>query len=258
MRQALIVYVHENAREAQVVCQLRSSRCPAFAHPDVRYHAKVIITAGAMLFDLDGVLVDSTPAVTRVWEKWAIAHGFDPEKTVREAHGRPSIETIRELLPDADHEAENRDVERQEIEDLEGVVPLPGAVELLTSLPLDRWAIVTSCTKDLAEVRIRAAGLPLPRTIVTSSDITNGKPHPEPYLKGAAALGFPPTGCIVVEDVPAGIRSGKAAGARVIAVRTTATDDELTASGADCIVDDCRAIRTTGTGTCGVLRVSLV
>jgi sugar-phosphatase len=211
-----------------------------------------------MLFDLDGVLVDSTPAVTRVWEKWAVAHGFDPEKTVREAHGRPSIETIRELLPDANHEAENRDVERQEIADLEGVIPLPGAVDLLTSLPLDRWAIVTSCTKDLAEVRIRAAGLPLPRTIVTSSDITNGKPHPEPYLKGATALGFPPAGCIVVEDVPAGIRSGKAAGARVIAVRTTATDDELTASGADWIVDDCRAIRTTGRGTCGVLRVSLV
>ena len=211
-----------------------------------------------MLFDLDGVLVDSTPAVARVWEKWAIAHGFDPGKTVREAHGRPSIETIRELLPDADHEAENRQVERQEIEDLEGVVPLPGAVELLTSLPLDRWAIVTSCTRDLAEVRIRAAGLPLPRTIVTSSDITKGKPHPEPYLKGAAALGVPSADCLVVEDVPAGIRSGKGAGARVIAVRTTATDAELTASGADWIVNNCRGITTTGSAVCGVLRVSFI
>jgi len=217
-----------------------------------------MLTASAMLFDLDGVLVDSTPAVTRVWEKWAIAHGFDPEKTVREAHGRPSIETIRELLPDADHEAENRQVERQEIEDLEGVVPLPGAVELLTSLPLDRWAIVTSCTRDLAEVRIRAAGLPLPRTIVTSSDITKGKPHPEPYLKGAAALGVPSADCLVVEDVPAGIRSGKGAGARVIAVRTTATDAELTASGADWIVNNCRGITTTGSAVCGVLRVSFI
>jgi len=217
-----------------------------------------MLTASAMLFDLDGVLVDSTPAVTRVWEKWAIAHGFDPGKTVREAHGRPSIETIRELLPDADHEAENRQVERQEIEDLEGVVPLPGAVELLTSLPLDRWAIVTSCTRDLAEVRIRAAGLPLPRTIVTSSDITKGKPHPEPYLKGAAALGVPSADCLVVEDVPAGIRSGKGAGARVIAVRTTATDAELTASGADWIVNNCRGITTTGSAVCGVLRVSFI
>ena len=217
-----------------------------------------MLTASAMLFDLDGVLVDSTPAVARVWEKWAIAHGFDPGKTVREAHGRPSIETIRELLPDADHEAENRQVERQEIEDLEGVVPLPGAVELLTSLPLDRWAIVTSCTRDLAEVRIRAAGLPLPRTIVTSSDITKGKPHPEPYLKGAAALGVPSADCLVVEDVPAGIRSGKGAGARVIAVRTTATDAELTASGADWIVNNCRGITTTGSAVCGVLRVSFI
>jgi sugar-phosphatase len=211
-----------------------------------------------MLFDLDGVLVDSTPAISRVWTKWCLARGFDPEKTVREAHGRPSIDTIRELLPDADHEAENRVLERGEIEDLEGVVPLPGALELLTSLPTDRWTIVTSCTKELAEVRIRAAGLPIPATLVTSSDITNGKPDPEPYLRGASALSFPPAGCLVIEDVPAGIRSGKAAGARVIAVRTTETDAALTAAGADWIVDDCRAIATTGSGICGVLRVSLI
>jgi sugar-phosphatase len=218
----------------------------------------VIVTASAMLFDLDGVLVDSTPAISRVWTKWCLARGFDPEKTVREAHGRPSIDTIRELLPDADHEAENRVLERGEIEDLEGVVPLPGALELLTSLPADRWTIVTSCTKELAEVRIRAAGLPIPPKLVTSSDITNGKPDPEPYLKGASALGFPSSDCLVVEDVPAGIRSGKAAGARVIAVRTTETDAELTAAGADWIVDDCRAITTTRSGICGVLRVSLI
>jgi len=218
----------------------------------------VIITARAMLFDLDGVLVDSTPAISRVWTKWCLARGFDPEKTVREAHGRPSIDTIRELLPNADHEAENRVIELGEIEDLDGVVLLPGALGLVTSLPPDRWTIVTSCTKQLAEVRIRAAGLPIPPTLVTSSDITNGKPDPEPYLKGAAALGFPPADCLVVEDVPAGIRSGKAAGARVIAVRTTAPDCELTASGADWIIDDCRGITTNGTAVCGVLRVSFI
>jgi sugar-phosphatase len=218
----------------------------------------VIITTSAILFDLDGVLVDSTPAISRVWTKWCLARGFDPQKTVREAHGRPSIETVRELLPDADAEAENREIERGEIEDLEGVVALPGAIGLLTSLPADRWTIVTSCTKELAEVRIRAAGLPLPPTMVTSSEITNGKPDPEPYLKGAAKLGVSPADCIVVEDVPAGIRSGKAAGARVIAVRTTATDAELTAAGADWIVDDCRGITTTGSAVCGVLRVSLI
>jgi sugar-phosphatase len=217
----------------------------------------VIITASAMLFDLDGVLVDSTPAIRRVWTKWCIARGFDPEKTVREAHGRPSIDTIRELLPDADHEAENRVIELGEIGDLAGVVPLPGALELLTGLPLDRWTIVTSCTKELAEVRIRAAGLPIPPTLVTSSDIVNGKPHPEPYRKGATALGFSAADCLVVEDVPAGIRSAKAAGARVIAVRTTATEAELTAEKPDWIVDSCAAISARFDPTPKLLRLSL-
>jgi sugar-phosphatase len=192
-----------------------------------------------VLFDLDGVLVDSTPAVARVWAWWAREHGFDPDETVRVAHGRPSIATIRELLPDADHEAENREVERREIEDVEGVIPLPGALELLQALPLDRWAIVTSCTKRLAYVRIRAAGLPEPKYIVTSDDITHGKPDPEPYLKGALALAFAPSDCIVIEDAPAGIRAGKAAGTRVVALQTTERDELLLAARADYIVRDC-------------------
>ncbi|HEY4901746.1 MAG TPA: HAD family hydrolase [Terriglobales bacterium] len=215
------------------------------------------ITASAMLFDLDGVLIDSTPAVARVWTQWAIEHGFEPEKTVREAHGRPSIESIRELLPDADYLAENREVERREIEDTEGVVPLPGALELLTSLPPHRWAIVTSCTRPLAEVRIRAAGLPVPPTMITSSEITNGKPHPEPYIKGARTLGFAPADCIVVEDVPAGIRSGKAAGARVIALRTTLPDTDLIAAGADWLLDNCSDICAEEDVRLGALRITL-
>ena len=216
-----------------------------------------VITASAMLFDLDGVLIDSTPAVARVWTRWALEHGFEPEKTVREAHGRPSIESIRELLPGADYEAENMDMERREIEDLDGVVPLPGAIELLTSLPPHRWAIVTSCTRPLAEVRIRATGLPVPPTIITSSDITNGKPHPEPYIKGATALGFPPADCVVVEDVPAGIRSGKAAGARVISLRTTAPDADLVAAGADWLVENCSCISAKENVQAGVLSLTL-
>src|SRR5271169_4554055 len=216
-----------------------------------------VITASGMLFDLDGVLIDSTPAVARVWTQWAIEHGFEPEKTVREAHGRPSIESIRELLPDADHELENREVERQEIEDTGGVVPLPGALELLTSLPPDRWAIVTSCTRPLAEVRIRTAGLPVPPTMITSSDITDGKPHPEPYTKGARTLGFAPSDCVVVEDVPAGIRSGKAAGARVIGLRTTATEAELRFASPDWILDNCAAISPSFDPAFGLLRFSI-
>ena len=180
------------------------------------------ISCRALLFDLDGVLIDSTPAVTRVWSRWAIAHGFDPDEVVHRAHGRPSVATIRDYLPHADHEAENLKVESGEIQDLEGVVTLPGARELLSALPPDRWTIVTSCTRPLAEVRLRAAGLPIPERLLTCDDVINGKPDPEPYLKGASLLGVAATDCVVVEDVPAGIRAGKAAGARVIACRTTA------------------------------------
>jgi mannitol-1-/sugar-/sorbitol-6-phosphatase len=201
------------------------------------------IHCAALLFDLDGVLIHSTPAVARVWRRWAIEHGFNPEEVVTRAHGRPSLTTVREYLPNANHEAENREVERREIEDLEGVVPLPGALDLLASLPPDRWTIVTSCTRPLAEVRIRAAGLPLPAKLITSNDITHGKPHPEPYLKGASILGFPVAECMVVEDVPAGVRSGKAAGARVIAFKTTVRESELREAGADWISNNCADLR---------------
>jgi sugar-phosphatase len=201
------------------------------------------IHCAALLFDMDGVLIDSTPAVARVWRRWAIEHGFNPEEVVASAHGRPSLTTVREYLPNADHAAENREVERREIEDLEGVVPLPGALALLASLPDDRWTIVTSCTRPLAEVRIRAAGLPLPKNLITSNDITHGKPHPEPYLKGASILGFSPADCIVLEDAPAGVRSGKAAGAKVIAFKTTVTEPALQEVGADWILNHCADIR---------------
>lgn len=205
------------------------------------------LQCAALLFDMDGVLIDSTPAVDRVWRAWAIEHGFDPDEAVARAHGRPSLTTVREYLPHADHEAENREVERREIEDLEGVVPLPGVLALLASLPEDRWTIVTSCTRRLAEVRIRAAGLPLPKKMITSNDIIHGKPHPDPYLKGASILGFPPAECIVLEDAPAGVRSGKAAGARVIALRTTASDSALREAGANWIVNNCADVQATAT-----------
>jgi mannitol-1-/sugar-/sorbitol-6-phosphatase len=196
------------------------------------------IVCRAVLFDLDGVLVDSTPAVARVWAKWAAKHGFVADDVVRQAHGRPSIATIRDLLPHADHDAENREVERGEIEDVEGVIPLPGALELLQAIPQDRWAIATSCTRRLAEVRIRAAGLPMPKHMITSTDVERGKPDPEPYRKAAKILGFAPADCIVVEDAPVGIRAGKAAGAQVFALRTTAPDTDLVESGADWIAND--------------------
>lgn len=195
-----------------------------------------------MLFDMDGVLVDSTPAVERVWSRWALAHGFVPDEIVRKAHGRPSIATIRELLPDGDHEAENREVERLEIEDIADVVALPGAIHLLGAMSSQRWAIVTSATRALAEVRLRAAALPVPLSLVTASDLERGKPDPAPYLKGAEELRIPPTDCVVVEDAPPGVRSGKAAGARVLGVRTTSSDAELLSAGADWVADNLAAI----------------
>lgn len=201
------------------------------------------ISCAALLFDMDGVLVDSTPAVARVWARWAARHGFDAAEVVHRAHGRPSITTVREYLPNGDHLAENREIERDEICDLDGIVPLPGALQLLSALPRGRWTIVTSCSRRLAEVRLKTSGLPRPEVFVTSSDIQNGKPAPDPYLKGAEALGFAPQDCVVVEDAPAGVRSGKAAGARVIALRTTMTERELWDAGADWLVRDCSSIR---------------
>src|SRR6267143_2627674 len=208
------------------------------------------IQCRGLLFDMDGVLVDSTAAVARVWAVWAREHALDPETVVKIAHGRPSISTIRELLPHGNHEAEDREVERLEIEDVEGIVALPGAAELLRTLPATRYAIVTSATRPLAEVRLRAAGLHVPENLVTARDVQRGKPNPDPYLMGARNLGVAPAECVVIEDAPSGIRAGRAAGARVVALRTTASDAQLQDAGADWVVDDCAElfVETTGPG----------
>jgi len=197
------------------------------------------INCSALLFDMDGVLIHSTLAVARVWKQWALERGFDPDAVAAMAQGRPSLTTVRELLPNSDHLAENREVERREMEDLDGVIAAPGSRQLLARLPDHLWALVTSSTKPLTEVRLRAAGLPLPKLLITSNDIVHGKPHPEPFIKGAALVGFSPQQCIVIEDTPAGIRAGKAAGARVLALRTTMPDSELRAASPDWVTDDC-------------------
>jgi sugar-phosphatase len=200
------------------------------------------INCRALLFDMDGVLIDSTRAVARIWKQWAIEHGFDPEPVAFRAQGRPSITTIRELLPGADHLAENQEIERREMVDLAGVTAWPGARQILDHLPEQLWALVTSSTKPLTEVRLRAAGLPLPHFLVTGSDVVHGKPHPEPFSKGAALLGFSAEHCIVIEDTPAGIQAGKAAGARVLAFRTTMPESQLRAAGPDWITDNCSSL----------------
>lgn len=177
---------------------------------------------------MDGVLVNSGTAVERVWHRWALAHNLDPVYVIEHAHGRRSAETLRVVAPELEADKENLKVEQMEIEDKEGIVAVPGAIELLSSLPQDRFTIVTSATPALAFARLQHVGVPIPDRFISADDVMNGKPSPEPYLKGAALLGFAAADCLVFEDTPAGIRSAKAAGMRVIALQTTYPAEELT------------------------------
>jgi sugar-phosphatase len=189
---------------------------------------------------MDGVLIYSNPSVERTWVKWADWHGLDADDVLAAAHGRPTLETVRLLQPQLDAAAATEWVERTEMDDPDGVVAIAGARELMAALPIDRYAVVTSATRPLAEARFAQVGLELPAQIVTADDIASGKPDPEPYLAGAARLGVPAADCIVVEDSPAGIASGVAAGATVIGLATTYPGSEL--GGADVLVDDLRAL----------------
>jgi sugar-phosphatase len=157
------------------------------------------------------------------------------------AHGRRSIETIRRIAPDMDAPEENLKVERREIEDLEGVTAIEGAAELLAAIPPDRWTVVTSGTRELAEARMAHVGLRLPKEAITAELVERGKPDPEPYLKGAALLGFPGSECLVIEDTAAGIAAAKAAGMQAIALTTTYPAHELRE--ADVVVRSCADIR---------------
>ncbi|HWS18249.1 MAG TPA: HAD family hydrolase [Candidatus Elarobacter sp.] len=190
----------------------------------------MIFSSKAILFDMDGVLMDSTPSVERVWRAWATAHGLDSDSVAGQAHGRRSIETIRAVAPELDAAIENVLVEQMEIDDKEGVTALPGAAELLRHLPLDRFAIVTSATRPLATARLGYACIPVPRHMIAADDVIHGKPSPEPFLKGAALLGFAPADCLVFEDTPAGISSALAAGMQAIALQTTYSADQLQAA----------------------------
>ncbi len=201
----------------------------------------MIITCEAVLFDLDGVLVDSTAAVERVWRKWAIQRNLDPEFVVKHAHGRRSVETIRLVAPDLGATQANEEVEQLEIADTEGVTAIPGALELMRSLPTDRFLIVTSATRPLAEARLKYVGLPVPQQFITAEDVINGKPSPEPYLKGADLLSIRPKDCVVFEDTPAGIESGKAAGMRVVALKSTYPSEKLSA--ADAIIESLKDVK---------------
>ncbi|MEU0477029.1 HAD family hydrolase [Streptomyces olivaceus] len=197
--------------------------------------------AQALLFDNDGTLVSSLASVQRCWTRWAGEYGITAEQFGRvELHGRPAAEIAADLLPAALVPQAVARIEQLEVEDVPngGVHLLPGTRDFLDALPADRWAVVTSATRRLAEARLDAVGI-LPKTLVAADDITRGKPDPEPYLLGARALGVDPAACVVFEDAPAGLQAGRAAGMRTVALATTHRPGELDA---DLVVTDLSAL----------------
>ena len=188
----------------------------------------------AVLFDMDGTLIDSTPAVVRAWNMWAAEHGLGPE-FVTGWHGVPSATVVRAVLAADRHEAAIARINELEIAELDDIVILPGAVEALAALRRAKNAIATSCTVPLARARLAAAQLAPPSVLVTADDVIHGKPSPDPYLEAACRLGVDPARCLVVEDAPAGLKSARAAGCATLAVSTTTRPEDLFA---DAVVKD--------------------
>jgi mannitol-1-/sugar-/sorbitol-6-phosphatase len=193
----------------------------------------------AVIFDMDGTLIDSTPAVVRAWETWASEYGLPPID-LHMHHGTPSASVVRAVMPEHLHEAGMHRITELEIADLHDVVVLPGAVEALASLATAKTAIATSCTVPLAEARIAAAELVPPSVLVTADGVVYGKPHPEPFLEAARRLGVDPRRCLVVEDAPSGLEAARAAGCFTLAVVTTTPREALNA---DAIVADLSKVR---------------
>ena len=187
----------------------------------------VSVAAQGLLFDMDGVLVSSIGAARRNWRLWAERYGVPDAANFEVPHGRRAIDIVRLLRPDIDAEAGLKVIEDLEVEDVADLRVLPGVKRLLESLPLERWAIVTSANRRLLLARLTAAGLPVPERIISGEMVERGKPDPEPYRKGAELLGFLPGECVVVEDASSGVGAGKAAGCRVMAVLGTESVEEL-------------------------------
>ncbi len=195
------------------------------------------IDCEAILFDLDGVLIDSTSCIERHWQEWSQTNNIDLGLILQNAHGVRTIETMQIVAPHLDSEKEAAKFTANEIIDTEGVVAIPGARKLIDQIPEDQWTIVTSGSYDLVQARLLKAGLPMPKAIITADDVTQGKPSPEPYLKGAQKIGVPIDQCCIVEDAPIGVKAGKSAGAKVIGILSTHSKEELLAAGADYMVE---------------------
>jgi sugar-phosphatase len=203
----------------------------------------MIVRTKGLLFDMDGVLVSSLGSVERSWQTWAEGHGLNVRETIKTAHGMRAIETVRALKPDSDHAAELKVIEDLEVGDNDGLEVLEGVASLLQLLPQKYWTIVTSATERLARSRLAFAGIPVPADIITADMVANGKPHPEPYIKGAKILGLAPADCVVIEDSPSGSRAGHAAGCKVLATTFSHRIDQLEA--ADWIVESLGKVKFT-------------
>ena len=199
------------------------------------------VRCSAFLFDLDGVLVDSRVVVERTCRRWALRHQLDPEKVLRIAHGRRTRDTVQAAAPHLETDREVEWLDAAELADVAGLSAVPGASQFLTALPTNSWAVVTSCGRALAELRLTSVGLPIPTVLVTSEDVSQGKPAPDGYRLGAKRLGLDPAACLVFEDAPAGIAAARGAGARVIAITTMLVAKDLV--GADSTIPDFTAIQ---------------
>jgi sugar-phosphatase len=208
----------------------------------------ISVEVKGLLFDMDGVLISSIASVNRSWKKWAAIYNLPNPETFQIPHGVRAVEVMRQHKPDFtddDVKSALRTIEDLEIEDVADLKVLDGVRDLLGSLPAERWTIVTSATRRLLLGRLKAAGLPYPDRLIAADDVVNGKPHPEPYMKGAEILGFSPSDCIVVEDAPAGAGAGKAAGSRVLGVLGTHEAEELYAAGATWVVKSLEGVKVT-------------
>lgn len=196
----------------------------------------------AVIFDMDGTLIDSTPAVVRSWTRWASERGITAEELAG-FHGVPAASIVAALVPEADREEASRRIDELELADVEDVVPLPGSVDALSDPPAERVAIATSCTRPLALARLAASGVPVPAVVVTVDDVERGKPAPDPFLLAAERLGVDPARCLVVEDAPAGLEAARAAGCATLAVTTTTPAADLDA---DAVVGTLADVRLVG------------
>jgi sugar-phosphatase len=205
--------------------------------------AAVFLPAQGLLFDNDGVLVDSEASVIRSWRRWAIGHELDPAQVMAAVPGRRAADTVAMFVKPEQWDESVAAITRYELEDVDGTTAVPGVLDLVPQLDGVPWALVTSGVRELATARLRAAGIQLPEVVVTAEDVTAGKPDPQGYASAAAQLGFAPADVLVLEDSISGVAAGQAAGCRVVGI-----GDSALATTAEVVVRDLVGARWTGGG----------